>query len=179
MWVWECVCACVSLRARAWVYKICSPPLAYEWFHIVHVCVCVLSQKVRLFAGQPYAEFEWIVGPIPINDHLVCPCSVHVCLLCMYECVVHEYSVGYELVGSKFMLCMCVYMHACACVILGCVCVYVCDSLCASCLNYPSAGPPATLGQGGDYPLPHQHLQRGPRVHGQQQQGNATAQAEL
>ncbi|XP_063148563.1 lysosomal alpha-mannosidase [Candoia aspera] len=28
------------------------------------------SQVVRLYAGQPYVELEWTVGPIPIWDHL-------------------------------------------------------------------------------------------------------------
>ncbi|XP_072039300.1 lysosomal alpha-mannosidase-like [Amphiura filiformis] len=28
-----------------------------------------LSQVVRLYKGQPYVEFEWTVGPIPVGDH--------------------------------------------------------------------------------------------------------------
>ena len=30
-----------------------------------------LSQRVRLYSGKPYAEFEWIVGSIPIDDDFV------------------------------------------------------------------------------------------------------------
>jgi len=28
-----------------------------------------ISQTVRLYAGQPFAEVEWIVGPVPIGDN--------------------------------------------------------------------------------------------------------------
>ena len=28
-----------------------------------------VTQTVRLYAGQPFAEFEWTVGPVPIDDN--------------------------------------------------------------------------------------------------------------
>ena len=30
-----------------------------------------LTQTVRVYAGQPYVEVEWIVGPVPIDDNNV------------------------------------------------------------------------------------------------------------
>lgn len=30
-----------------------------------------LTQTIRLYENLPYAEFEWIVGPIPIDDQNV------------------------------------------------------------------------------------------------------------
>lgn len=28
------------------------------------------SQIIRLIPGQPYVEFDWIVGPIPVKDNV-------------------------------------------------------------------------------------------------------------
>lgn len=43
-----------------------------------------LTQRVRLYANQPYAEFEWTVGPIPFADALVGLCMLM--FSCVYEC---------------------------------------------------------------------------------------------
>ena len=40
-----------------------------------------LSQTVRVYAGQPFVEMEWVVGPVPIADSLV-GCRVAVCGAC-------------------------------------------------------------------------------------------------
>jgi len=44
-----------------------SGPLVSE---VTQVFADWLTQSVRLYAGRPYAEFEWIVGSIPFEDNL-------------------------------------------------------------------------------------------------------------
>ncbi|KAG8128822.1 hypothetical protein E2320_015703 [Naja naja] len=51
-------------------------PLSAVWLSITQVVQELYqnfsnwcSQVVRLYAGQPYVELEWTVGPIPIADH--------------------------------------------------------------------------------------------------------------
>ena len=61
-----------------------------------------LTQEIRLWAGQPFIEVEFSVGPVPIDDGLGKVCV----RVCVFVCV-----------------CMCVCVRACVCV---CVCMYVC-----------------------------------------------------
>jgi hypothetical protein len=38
---------------------------------VVQVFANWITQTVRLYAGQPFVEIEWIVGPVPIDDNNV------------------------------------------------------------------------------------------------------------
>ncbi len=53
----------VTRWCRVLVLNCASQVFAEQW----------LTQTVRLYPGQPFVEFEWLVGPIPIDDGNVWP----------------------------------------------------------------------------------------------------------
>lgn len=68
----HCSYFCVG---RAWRVRACAAPAARMTVMCARVQVrqtfCGwLSQSVRVYAGAPGVEFEWTVGPIPIDDGL-------------------------------------------------------------------------------------------------------------
>ena len=59
---------CVFVSAGKNVYPDCGGAQAVQSF------ASWLTQTVRLYAGQPFVEIEWIAGPVPIDDANVGAC---------------------------------------------------------------------------------------------------------
>lgn len=48
-------------------YRVFKGPLVEEVHQYYNRWI---SQVIRIYKGQPYIEFDWVVGPIPVNDHI-------------------------------------------------------------------------------------------------------------